>query len=327
QLPHTIANKLSNNSRHSTQENTIQTNETTDTVVPDTTGQVLQSSPIANQLSNNSRQSTQENTIQTNETTDTVVPDTTGQVLQSSPIANQLSNNSRQSTQENTIQTNETTEEQPSASSMTTRSQMRYLAFAKQFQSGDTENTEENTTIPERVRRQYAKKRLQLLEKLKNQWGIQDDTDYSEVFQSVMDSLQPVENEVKDPGVLVDLFVQYLPVTANLIALQAIDQFIRLFPKNMQTYLRNVKIAEYVSIYPNTYNYLEELDEYGQRSFYVYFFTKPGQSKRLYCIQPLPEFQDNFHVISTIALDTPERVPYGGKVVFQASRKLPKDIL
>ncbi|KAI5505094.1 attachment subunit-related family, partial [Trichomonas vaginalis G3] len=211
QLPHTIANKLSNNSRHSTQENTIQTNETTDTVVPDTTGQVLQSSPIANQLSNNSRQSTQENTIQTNETTDTVVPDTTGQVLQSSPIANQLSNNSRQSTQENTIQTNETTEEQPSASSMTTRSQMRYLAFAKQFQSGDTENTEENTTIPERVRRQYAKKRLQLLEKLKNQWGIQDDTDYSEVFQSVMDSLQPVENEVKDPGVLVDLFVQYLP--------------------------------------------------------------------------------------------------------------------
>ncbi|KAI5545148.1 attachment subunit-related family, partial [Trichomonas vaginalis G3] len=113
---------------------------------------------IANKLLDNSRQSTQENTIQTNETTDTVVPDTTGQVLQSSPIANQLSNNSRQSTQENTIQTNETTEEQPSASSMTTRSQMRYLAFAKQFQSGDTENTEENTTISERVRRQYAKK-------------------------------------------------------------------------------------------------------------------------------------------------------------------------
>ena len=279
---------------------------------------------IANKLLDNSRHSTQENTIQTNETTDTVVPDTTGQVLQSSPIANQLSNNSRQSTQENTIQTNETTEEQPSASSMTTRSQMRYLAFAKQFQSGDTENTEENTTIPERVRRQYAKKRLQLLEKLKNQWGIQDDTDYSEVFQSVMDSLQPVENEVKDPGVLVDLFVQYLPVTANLIALQAIDQFIRLFPKNMQTYLQNVKIAEYVSIYPNTYNYLEELDEYGQRSFYVYFFTNPGQSKRLYCIQPLPEFQDNFHVISTIALDTPERVPYGSKVSISSFPKATK---
>ncbi|KAI5527783.1 attachment subunit-related family [Trichomonas vaginalis G3] len=282
------------NSRQSTQENTIQTNETTDTVVPDTTGQVLQSSPIANQLSNNSRQSTQENTIQTNETTDTVVPDTTGQVLQSSPIANQLSNNSRQSTQENTIQTNETTEEQPSASSMTTRSQMRYLAFAKQFQSGDTENTEENTTISERVRRQYAKKRLQLLEKLKNQWGIQDDTDYSEVFQSVMDSLQPVENEVKDPGVLVDLFVQYLPVTANLIALQAIDQFIRLFPKNMQTYLQNVKIAEYVSIYPNTYNYLEELDEYGKGPF-TYTFLPIQDSQNGYIVYNLYQ---NFKTIS-----------------------------
>ncbi|KAI5486055.1 attachment subunit-related family [Trichomonas vaginalis G3] len=136
-----------------------------------------------------------------------------------------------------------------------------------------------------------------------------------------MDAIQPLENEIKDPGVLVDMFASYLPVTANLIALQAIDQFIHLFPKNLQKHLQEVKIAEFVRLYPNSYNYLEELNEHGERSFYVYFFTKPGQSKRLYCIQPLPEFQDNFHVITTVALDIPARVPYGGTVTISSFPK------
>ncbi|KAI5504857.1 attachment subunit-related family, partial [Trichomonas vaginalis G3] len=96
-------------------------------------------------------------------------------------------------------------------SAMTTRSQTRYLAFSKQFKSQIQDTQDSDTPLSEKVRRKYAKKRLELLDKLNEQWGSEDNRDYNEMFQAVMDAIQPLENEIKDPGVLVDMFASYLP--------------------------------------------------------------------------------------------------------------------
>ncbi|KAI5493718.1 hypothetical protein TVAGG3_1043760 [Trichomonas vaginalis G3] len=54
---------------------------------------------------------------------------------------------------------------------------------------------------------------------------------------------------------------------------------------------------------------------------FTYTFLLNQDSQNGYCIQPLPEFQDNFHVITTVALDIPARVPYGGTVTISSFPK------
>ncbi|KAI5499529.1 attachment subunit-related family [Trichomonas vaginalis G3] len=54
-------------------------------------------------------------------------------------------------------------------SAMTTRSQTRYLAFSKQFKSQIQDTQDSDTPLSEKVRRKYAKKRLELLDKLNEQ--------------------------------------------------------------------------------------------------------------------------------------------------------------
>ncbi|KAI5553941.1 attachment subunit-related family, partial [Trichomonas vaginalis G3] len=316
QLPHTIANNSSTTS--AVKVPTTYVSPFSKPLRPPIIPKQLPHT-IANKLSNNLSSSSQN-------TTDTAQP--TGQAtttIGTEAFSEEVHTN--QTPIEHTeTQPPENTETHPiehteTHSAMTTRSQTRYLAFCKQFKSQIQDTQDSDTPLSEKVRRKYAKQRLELLDKLNEQWGSEDNRDYNEMFQAVMDAIQPLENEIKDPGVLVDMFASYLPVTANLIALQAIDQFIHLFPKNLQKHLQEVKVAEFVRLYPNSYNYLEELNEHGERSFYLYFYTKDNQSKRLYCIEPMPQFVDNFHVITTVALDIPARVPYGGTVTISSFPK------
>ncbi|KAI5549984.1 attachment subunit-related family, partial [Trichomonas vaginalis G3] len=193
---------------------------------------------IANKLSNNlssSSQNTTETTQPTGQATTTIGTEAFSEEVHTNqtPIEH-TETQPPENTETHPIEHTET------HSAMTTRSQTRYIAFSKQFKSQIQDTQDRDTPLSEKVRRKYAKKRFELLDKLNEQWGSEDNRDYNEMFQAVMDAIQPFENEIKDPGVLVDMFASYLPVTANLIALQAIDQFIHLFPKNLQKHLQEV---------------------------------------------------------------------------------------
>ncbi|EAX74376.1 hypothetical protein TVAG_515520, partial [Trichomonas vaginalis G3] len=237
QLPHTIQDNLSNNLSSSSQN-------TTDTVVQTAPEQVSHSSTIQDNLSNNLSSSSQN-------TTDTVVQTAPEQVSHSSTIQDKLSNNLSSSSSQNTTETSET-DLQPapeqvshSSTSMLTRAQFQDLISLEQYSSNETQTDDCNLSLPESIQRKYAMKRLKLLYKLLNNWGVEDNTDYSEMFNKVIESVKPIENDIKNPGVLVDLFASKLPVTTNLIATQAIEQFILCFPKQYRQHLRETRIGKF----------------------------------------------------------------------------------
>ena len=228
-------------------------------------------------------------------------------------IQDKLSNNSRQSTQ-NTTETSET-DLQPapeqvshSSTSMLTRAQFQDLISLEQYSSNETQTDDCNLSLPESIQRKYAMKRLKLLYKLLNNWGVEDNTDYSEMFNKVIESVKPIENDIKNPGVLVDLFASKLPVTTNLIATQAIEQFILCFPKQYRQHLRETRIGKFQLVYPTTYNYYEEANEYGELSFHFTLSVPEGEEKAIYHVQSLAGCEGKPHIITTVAIDKPARV-------------------
>ncbi|EAY21299.1 hypothetical protein TVAG_166740 [Trichomonas vaginalis G3] len=262
---------------------------------------------IQDNLSNNLSSSSQN-------TTDTVVQTAPEQVSHSSTIQDKLSNNLSSSSSQNTTETSET-DLQPapeqvshSSTSMLTRAQFQDLISLEQYSSNETQTDDCNLSLPESIQRKYAMKRLKLLYKLLNNWGVEDNTDYSEMFNKVIESVKPIENDIKNPGVLVDLFASKLPVTTNLIATQAIEQFILCFPKQYRQHLRETRIGKFQLVYPTTYNYYEEANEYGELSFHFTLSVPEGEEKAIYHVQSLAGCEGKPHIITTVAIDKPARV-------------------
>ena len=262
---------------------------------------------IQDNLSNNLSSSSQN-------TTDTVVQTAPEQVSHSSTIQDKLSNNLSSSSSQNTTETSET-DLQPieqdivsQTTSMLTRAQFQDLISLEQYSSNETQTDDCNLSLPESIQRKYAMKRLKLLYKLLNNWGVEDNSDYSEMFNKVIESVKPIENDIKNPGVLVDLFASKLPVTTNLIATQAIEQFILCFPKQYRQHLRETRIGKFQLVYPTTYNYYEEANEYGELSFHFTLSVPEGEEKAIYHVQSLAGCEGKPHIITTVAIDKPARV-------------------
>lgn len=266
---------------------------------------------IANKLTSNSNHSEVSNKQTTEETAAISSPETSTHPnsqeqiqLQSSSNSNHLDVSNEQTTEETHIQTTEETQRQ----TMLTRIQFEDLVSLQQYTMNETQSDDCNLSLPDSVQRKYAKKRVKLLTKLQQQWGVKDDTDYTEMFNAVMDALRPLEDTVKNPSVLVDLFAAKLPVTANLIAAQAIEQFILCFPKQYRKHLRETRIGKFKLVYPSTYNFFEEANEYGEKSFYFTLSVPKGEEKTIIRVQSLAGYEEKPHIITTVAIDKPERI-------------------
>ncbi|KAI5530070.1 attachment subunit-related family [Trichomonas vaginalis G3] len=210
-----------------------------------------------------------------------------------------MSNNLSSSSSQNTTETSET-DLQPapeqvshSSTSMLTRAQFQDLISLEQYSSNETQSDDCNLSLPESIQRKYAMKRLKLLYKLLNNWGVEDNSDYSEMFNKVIESVKPIENDIKNPGVLVDLFASKLPVTTNLIATQAIEQFILCFPKQYRQHLRETRIGKFQLVYPTTYNYYEEANEYGELSFHFTLSVPEEKKKQSIMYNLLQDVKEN----------------------------------
>ena len=186
----------------------------------------------------------------------------------------------------------------------------------------DSEDFEvEQNTDPatwDSTRRKHAKKRLiKFMTNYTENLSNDDKRDYSEFYDAIIKAVEKFENEVKNPTILADFFITILPYTATVIGLQVINEFIQCFPKASQSQMYSkLRIFKPYAI---SYNCLEEAEQYGkQNSFRVYFDIPEGKVSKSFKIYPSAYYTDFTHILTTIAMVEPERVPFGEKVVIHA---------
>ncbi|EAX91195.1 hypothetical protein TVAG_220890 [Trichomonas vaginalis G3] len=145
-----------------------------------------------------------------------------------------------------------------------------------------------------------------------NNLSLTDNNDYDRYFKSIIKPVETLENKVQNPTVMVDFFLSNLPYVSTMISLQAIDEFIICCEPNLREQL--YETLNDFRPYPLTYNWKEDENKRGSFSWNLSIVAPAGVAAHPFEIYPKLHYENNMHIITTAALDIPERIPDGEEV-------------
>ncbi|EAX86177.1 hypothetical protein TVAG_356700 [Trichomonas vaginalis G3] len=145
-----------------------------------------------------------------------------------------------------------------------------------------------------------------------NNLSLTDNNDYDRYFKSIIKPVETLENKVQNPTVMVDFFLSNLPYVSTMISLQAIDEFIICCEPNLREQL--YETLNDFRPYPLTYNWKEDENKRGSFSWNLSIVAPAGVAAHPFEIYPKLHYENNMHIITTAALEIPERIPDGEEV-------------